>query len=197
MRWQGVWRAESHHRHFFLFSGLSQEITPSPQSQQHSLAPVWYLCLSRITQPYRGAPAAFPSHLAQGLLWMRGCCGWGVCCLLLQEGPCLEACHSYHFLLGAWMLTFPRHTGAPMWVKGLSNCCSVLDSGKTWPEARTPFDTKVSTILLVRRPWHASKLHRINRVIKIIDQGAREDSGSVPSTDMVAHNHLKLHFQGI
>lgn len=34
------------------------------------------------------------------------------------------------------------------------------------------------------------KLHRINRVVKINGQGAREDSGSVSSTNMVAHDRL-------
>lgn len=81
------------------------------------------------------------------------------------------------------MLTFPSHIGAPLWVKGLWK-------GKTNTDHSSQFDRKVSTILLDRRLGMHPKLHRINRVVKINGQGAREDSGSVSSTNMVAHDRL-------
>lgn len=125
-------------RHLFPLLSVFRKQSPAPR------APVCSLCPPlTITQPYQGEPAAFLAT------WTRGCCGLGVCCFLLWEDRWLEACHSYHFLLGAWVLTFPSHIGAPMWVKVSERAKPIQTT------ARTQFDRTVSTILLARRPWHA------------------------------------------
>lgn len=82
-----------------ITSGLESRTSPPEIRPGHRLD--WETTPSPHSQPSK-----------ESLLFSRpygqGCCGLGVCCFLLWEGSWLEACHSYHFLLGALVSTLPN-----------------------------------------------------------------------------------------
>lgn len=108
----------------------------------------------------------FPGRVA------RGAMGLGLLFSFVRR-PTVGGCHSYHFLLGVQGCYLFPTTGRPL--------AKPIQSTARTPAHRKCITLAVSALCLPGDPGIYPKLHRLNKVIKIMVQGARQDSGSIPS----------------